>query len=124
LTVIRAFEIIISTPHTAGVDMKSILLITLLMISSISFVHAQPSVQQSIAAKEEESPKALAVDSACMQEAATASCGNAKVSTGLLRCIRSYKQANKDFKPSDSCRRAIRKLHADRKATEQDLIRE
>lgn len=53
------------------------------------------------------------VDQACAAEAATAGCGNEQVGSGLLKCIRTYKRAHADFKPSQSCGGAMRGLIAD-----------
>jgi hypothetical protein len=67
-------------------------------------------------AKENTSPDAQAIDSACTQEASTAGCGSEKVGTGLLRCIHAYrKEHKKDFKISDGCKSAMKKMHEDRK---------
>lgn len=57
-----------------------------------------------------------AVDSACSAEAKTANCGDAKVGTGLLKCIHGYKKEHKkEFKISDGCKSAMKKLKSDRK---------
>jgi hypothetical protein len=57
-----------------------------------------------------------AVDSACSAEAKTANCGDAKVGTGLLKCIHGYKKEHKkEFTISDGCKSAMKKLKADRK---------
>jgi hypothetical protein len=85
--------------------MKTIL-VAAFLVSSISFAQA----------KENKSADAQAVDTACTQEATTASCGNEKVGTGLLKCIHAYKKANKDFKISDGCKAAMKTLRADKKA--------
>lgn len=58
----------------------------------------------------------LNVDTACAQEAATASCGAEKAGTGLLKCLHTYKQANTSFQFSDACKAAIATLETDRKA--------
>jgi len=67
-------------------------------------------------AKENTSPDAEAVDSACTADAATAGCGSEKVGTGLLKCMHAYKKAHKDFKFSDGCKSAMQKMRADKKA--------
>jgi hypothetical protein len=70
----------------------------------------------SVMAGESKKPDALAVDLACTQEAQTASCGNQKVRTGLLKCIHAYKKEHKkDFKISDGCKSALKTLREDRK---------
>ncbi len=67
-------------------------------------------------AKENTSPDAEAVDSACATDAATANCGSEKVGTGLLKCLHAYKKANKKtFKFTDGCKAAMEKMHADKK---------
>ncbi len=56
-----------------------------------------------------------AVNSACTAEAATASCGEKEVGSGLLKCIHTYKKAHrKDFKISEGCKTAMKKLKEDR----------
>ena len=57
-----------------------------------------------------------AVNTACASDAATAKCGNEKVGSGLLKCLRAYKKANPTFAFSDACQKAKQKLKADRKA--------
>lgn len=57
-----------------------------------------------------------AIDSACTADAGTAGCGSEKVGTGLLKCLHAYKKAHHDFKFSDSCKAAMKQMHADRKA--------
>lgn len=84
--------------------MKTIL-ITALVVSTLSIAHAAES----------KSADAQAVNEACSTDATTASCGTEKVGTGLLKCLHAYKKANKDFKFSDSCKTAMKKIHADRK---------
>lgn len=67
--------------------------------------------------KASQNPDALAIDSACSADGQTAGCGSEQVGTGLLKCIHAYKKAHKkDFKISDSCKAAMQKAHADRKA--------
>ncbi len=59
---------------------------------------------------------AQAVDNSCAAEAKTAGCGDEVVGKGLLKCIHGYKQAHKkDFKISDGCKTALKKLHEDKK---------
>ena len=71
----------------------------------------------SVMAAESKKPDAVAVDSACTQEAQTANCGSEKVGTGLLKCIHAYKKEHKkDFKISDGCKVALKTLRDDRKA--------
>ncbi len=84
--------------------MKTIL-ITALFFSTLSILNAE----------EHNSANADAVNAACAQDATTASCGDQKVGTGLLKCIHAYKKANKDFKVSESCKTTIKKLHDEKK---------
>ena len=76
---------------------------------SVSLAHAEGALK---ADKE-------AVDSACTADAATASCGNDKVGTGLLKCLHAYKKEHKDFKFSDGCKASMKKMHEDRKAAKK-----
>jgi hypothetical protein len=85
--------------------MKSVVVMSLLMIlSSVSM------------AKENTGADAQAIDSACTADAATAGCGSEKVGTGLLKCMHAYKKAHADFKFSDGCKDAMKKMHHDKKA--------
>ena len=58
-------------------------------------------------AGENKTPDAQAIDAACTQDAATASCGTEKVGTGLLKCLHAYKKAHSDFKISAPCSAAM-----------------
>jgi len=58
-----------------------------------------------------------AVNSSCSAEAATAGCpSDAKVGSGLLKCIHAYKKDHKEFKISEGCKNASHKLKADHEA--------
>lgn len=60
-------------------------------------------------------PDKEAVEAACAAEAKEANCGDAKVGTGLLKCIHGHKKEHKkEFKVSDSCKEAMRKLKSHR----------
>jgi len=59
---------------------------------------------------------AQAIDAACKSDAATAGCGNEVVGKGLLKCMHAYKQAHKEYKFSEDCREAMKKMRADRRA--------
>ena len=56
-----------------------------------------------------------AVNVACQEEAKTAGCEGKEVGKGLLKCVREYRKANKDFKVSDGCKDALKDLRAERK---------
>ncbi len=86
--------------------MKQSLMIAALVASMFSVSHA----------KEQTSADAVAVNSACSQDAVTAKCDNEKVGTGLLKCLHAYKKANPTYKFADSCKSAMHTLRADRKA--------
>ena len=57
-----------------------------------------------------------AINTACASDAKTANCGDEKVGTGLMKCLHAYKMANKTYKFSDSCKDAMKQLHADKQA--------
>lgn len=57
---------------------------------------------------------AEAINAACKSDAATAGCGNEVVGKGLLKCMHAYKQAHKDYKFSEGCREAMKKMKEDR----------
>ena len=87
-------------------------LIVLTMLSALSVAHAE--------GKEAKGADAQNIDTACAADSATAGCGAEKVGTGLLKCLHAYKQAHKDnFKFSDSCHAAMKKMHEDHKGHEQ-----
>ena len=83
-----------------------IVLISALLAASISLSHAEES----------QNPLAQAVNTACAQEGTTAGCGTEKVGTGLIKCIGAYKKGHKDFKASEGCREAMKKLRVARNA--------
>ena len=56
------------------------------------------------------------VNSSCSAEASTAGCGDKSVGSGLLKCIHAYKKDHKDFKISDGCKEASKKLKTDHAA--------
>ena len=77
-----------------------------ILVVSIAFGEPDPQIQ-----KDRE-----AVNEACKAEGATAGCGSSEVGTGLLKCIGKYrKEHKKDFKISDGCKAAMKKLREDRK---------
>ena len=57
-----------------------------------------------------------AVKSACTAEATQAGCAGQEVGKGLLKCMGTYKKANKDFKMSEGCKSAMQKLKSDRQS--------
>jgi hypothetical protein len=59
------------------------------------------------------------IDAACADDAKTASCGDKKVGSGLLRCLHEYKKSHKDFALSSGCKAAIDKRKAQQKNKEQ-----
>lgn len=54
---------------------------------------------------------------ACTKEAATAECGNLKVSTGLLSCIKNYEKKHNNYKISAPCQAAFNQINYDRNAS-------
>ena len=50
------------------------------------------------------------VKAACAADIATTGC-NSELGQGLMKCIHAYKEANKDFKVSDSCKAAAKDAH-------------
>ena len=60
------------------------------------------------AAKEE-------VNKACLADAEKAGCKDKEVGSGLMKCMKEYKEKNKDFKLSDSCKEASKNLHHERR---------
>lgn len=51
-----------------------------------------------------------AVNSSCSAEAATAGCGEAKVGSGLLKCIHAYRKDHKEFKISEGCKECFTQI--------------
>lgn len=60
---------------------------------------------------------AQGIDAACSQDAATTGCGKDKVGTGLLKCMHAYKKSHKEFKFSQGCKTALKKMREDRKGS-------
>ena len=91
--------------------MRTLLLTLAFIISCSAFADGQGSGKAST------NPDAVAVDQACAAEAQTAGCGGEQVGTGMLKCIHAYKQAHKkDFKLSDGCKAAMKKMHQDKQS--------
>lgn len=59
---------------------------------------------------------ASVINSACTQDAQTAGCSGEIVGKGLLKCLHSYKEANKSFKFTPGCRAAIQQFNSDKKS--------
>ena len=58
-----------------------------------------------------------AINAACTDDAKTAGCPGAVVGKGLVKCLDTYKKANKkSFHLSQGCDTALKQLHSDRKA--------
>ncbi len=85
--------------------------ICLAVLSLESFASAAGTVNSSADAQ--------SIDNACSQDAATAGCANEKVGTGLIKCLHTYKKANRSYKISPSCRAAIKQMHQDHMAHRQ-----
>lgn len=56
------------------------------------------------------------INTACVQDAATAGCSGEVVGKGLLKCLRNYKKANASFKFTPGCQAALKEFREDRKA--------
>jgi hypothetical protein len=56
------------------------------------------------------------INTACAQDAKTAGCTGEVVGKGLMKCMRSYKMANKSFQFSPDCKAAMKQLNSDKKA--------
>lgn len=75
----------------------------------------KPSKEQRKAMHEELKEERSAVESACVDEAKAANCGDKVVGKGLLKCIHQHKKASADFKVSDSCKDAMKNLKSERR---------
>lgn len=64
----------------------------------------------------EDKADASQINSACAQDAQVAGCSGEVVGKGLLRCLHSYKEANKSYKFSPGCKAAMQKLRQDKGA--------
>lgn len=87
--------------------MKVLLVMALFLATS---VNAQAAMDEKL--KEE----AQAINSACKTDAANAGCAGEVVGKGLLKCLRAYKQAHKEYKFTDACREAVKEFREERKA--------
>tara|TARA_B110001454_G_scaffold64823_1_gene62964 strand:- start:12810 stop:13163 length:354 start_codon:yes stop_codon:yes gene_type:complete len=74
----------------------------------------KPSKEQRKAMHEALKDEKSAVDSACVEEAKAANCGDKIVGKGLLKCIHEHKKASKEFKVSDGCKSAMKNLRAEK----------
>lgn len=90
--------------------MKAIFLTLTIAISSSAFAQTGTNTPVS------EMASAQAINTVCTQEAETAKCGNDKVGSGLIKCLRDYKKAHKDFVITDSCEASLKQLRRDVKA--------
>jgi len=59
---------------------------------------------------------ALSVNRACSTDASTASCGSEQVGTGLMDCLRGYKQQHEDYKFTRGCSASLKKFYHDKHA--------
>ncbi len=57
---------------------------------------------------------AQAINQACKSDASNTGCGGEVVGKGLLKCMHAYKQAHKDYRFSEDCREAMKKMKEDR----------
>jgi hypothetical protein len=64
----------------------------------------------------QEKTDASNINSACFHDAQAAGCAGEVVGKGLLKCLHSYKEANKSFKLSPGCQSAISQFNNDKKA--------
>ena len=90
-----------------------------LILASLSVAQAQTPVTTApapVSGKVADMASAQAINTVCTEEAATAKCGNDKVGSGLLKCLRDYKKANKDFVITDSCEASLKQLRRDVRA--------
>lgn len=65
--------------------------------------------------KAEMKADARAIDQACQSDAANTGCTGEVVGKGLLKCMRAYKKAHKEYKFSEGCREAMKKMKEDRR---------
>ena len=79
------------------------------------FLVALMSAALNVQASETMKADAEAINSACTQDSATAGCGSEKVGSGLLKCLHAFKKSHSEFKFSDGCKTAMKKMHQDRK---------
>ncbi len=62
-----------------------------------------------------------AVEAACSEDATKTGCAGTEVGEGLLKCMKTFKEAHKDFTFSDSCKNARKELHEERKELKADM---
>lgn len=83
---------------------KKVLITTTLVLSFAVVANAQGVLKQD----------AQVINAACEPEATAAGCGGEVVGKGLLRCMGSYKKTHKEFKFSEGCRGAMKRLKEDK----------
>ena len=62
-----------------------------------------------------------AVETACSTDATATGCAGKEVGEGLLKCMKAYKETNKDFTFSESCKNARKELREERKELKADM---
>ncbi|MBC7419844.1 MAG: hypothetical protein H7328_03865 [Bdellovibrio sp.] len=84
--------------------MNKLMLIPVLAFSfGLSIAHADMKADREV------------VNEACKQDAVTAGCEGKTVGKGLMMCLQSYRKAHKDFKLSDACKDATKKVRKEKK---------
>lgn len=97
-----------------GLIMKKALAIIIIAASAMAFADNHSSgAKAEHKAKAEEHKAAIAT--ACSADAATAGCADKELGGGLLKCLHSYKKANKGFEISEGCKTATKAMHNARK---------
>ena len=87
------------------------ILIPLIAASTIFFGYAKADIETD----------KQGINTACTQEATTASCGTGQVGTGLVKCLQAYKKTNPSFQYSAACKTAITTLKADIETDKQAI---
>ena len=62
-----------------------------------------------------------AVEAACSEDATKTGCAGQQVGEGLLKCMKAFKEAHKDFTFSESCKNARQELREERKEIKADM---
>jgi elongation factor P hydroxylase len=86
--------------------MKALLATAALFAFSVSAYADNPKGEMKADAQE--------INAACKTDASNTGCGGEVVGKGLLKCMHAYKQAHKDYKFSEGCRDAMKKMKEDR----------
>ncbi len=111
--------------HLKEYSMKTIICLFLILliganVSADGHNKNGPHAEKKAEIKQKIEAQRNAVETACSEDATKTGCAGKEVGEGLLKCMKAFKEANKDFTFSESCKNARKELHKDRKELKAD----